>query len=62
MEILTNPIVVSVIVMSVLCLLKMNVLFAILAAAIVAGVTGGLNIDKTVSVLIGGWVGTRKPH
>lgn len=57
MEILTNPIVVSVIVMSVLCLLKMNVLFAILAAAIVAGVTGGLNIDKTVSVLIGGMGG-----
>lgn len=57
MEILTNPIVVSVIVMSVLCLLKMNVLFAILAAAIVAGVTGGLNVDKTVSVLIGGMGG-----
>jgi putative amino acid transporter len=57
MEILTNPIVVSVIVMSVLCLLKMNVLFAILAAAIVAGVTGGLNIEKTVSVLIGGMGG-----
>jgi putative amino acid transporter len=43
--------------MSVLCLLKMNVLFAILAAAIVAGVTGGLNIEKTVSVLIGGMGG-----
>lgn len=57
MEILTNPIVVSVIVMAVLCLLKMNVLFAILAAAIVAGATGGLNIDKTVSVLIGGMGG-----
>jgi hypothetical protein len=57
MEILTNPIVVSVIVMSVLCLLKMNVLFAILAAAIVAGITGGLAIDKTVSILIGGMGG-----
>lgn len=57
MEILTNPIVVSVIVMSVLCLLKMNVLFAILIAAIVAGATGGLAIDKTVSVLIGGMGG-----
>lgn len=53
MEILTNPIVVSVIVMSVLCLLKMNALFAILVAAIVAGATGGLPIDKTVSILIG---------
>lgn len=57
MEILTNPIVVSVIVMSVLCLLKMNVLFAILVAAIVAGATGGLAIDKTVSILIGGMGG-----
>ena len=57
MEILTNPVVVSVVVMSVLCLLKMNVLFAILVAAIVAGVTGGLAIDKTVSILIGGMGG-----
>lgn len=57
MEILTNPIVVSVIVMSVLCLLKMNVLFAILVAAIVAGSTCGLAIDKTVSILIGGMGG-----
>ena len=57
MEILTNPIVVSVVVMSVLCLLKMNVLFAILVAAIVAGATGGLAIDKTVSILIGGMGG-----
>lgn len=57
MEILTNPIVVSVIVMSVLCLIKMNVLFAILIAAIVAGATGGLAIDKTVSILIGGMGG-----
>lgn len=57
MEILTNPIVISVIVMSVLCLLKMNVLFAILVAAIVAGSTGGLAIDKTVSILIGGMGG-----
>lgn len=57
MEILTNPIVVSVIVMSVLCLLKMNVMFAILVAAIVAGSTGGLAIDKTVSILIGGMGG-----
>lgn len=57
MEFLTNPIVVSVIVMSVLCLLKMNVLFAILVAAIVAGATGGLAIDKTVSILIGGMGG-----
>ena len=33
MDILMNPIVVSVIVMSVICLLKMNVLLAVIVAA-----------------------------
>ena len=57
MEILMNPIVVSVLIMSALCLVKMNVLFAILAAAIIAGLTGGLSVAKTVEVLIGGMGG-----
>lgn len=43
--------------MSALCLVKMNVLFAILAAAIIAGLTGGLSVAKTVEVLIGGMGG-----
>ncbi len=57
MEILANPIVVSVLIMSALCLAKLNVLFAILAAAIIAGLTGGLSMTKTVEVLIGGMGG-----
>lgn len=57
MEILGNPIVVSVIVMSALCLLKMNVLLAIVVAAIVAGEVGGMELHQTVSVLIGGMGG-----
>lgn len=57
MEILTNPIVISVVIMSVLCLIKMNVLLAILAAAIIAGVTGGMSISDTVSTMISGMGG-----
>lgn len=57
MEILQNPIVVSVVVMAVLCLLKMNVLFAIIAAAVTAGLCGGLGVEKTVIVLIQGMGG-----
>ena len=57
MEILGNPIVVSVIVMSALCLMKMNVLLAILVAGIVAGLTGGMSIPDTVGALIDGMGG-----
>ena len=62
MDILTNPIVVSVIIMSVLCLLKMNVMLAILVAAVIAGLTGGMNLTTTISTLISGMGATRKPH
>ena len=57
MDILTNPIVVSVIIMSVLCLLKMNVMLAILVAAVIAGLTGGMNLTTTISTLISGMGG-----
>ena len=57
MEIIGNPIVVSVIVMSALCLLKMNVMLAILVAAIIAGLTGGMNVVTTISTLIAGMGG-----
>ena len=40
MNILFNPVIVSVIVMCVLCLLKFNVLLAIIVSAVVAGLTG----------------------
>lgn len=57
MEILGNPIVVSVIVMSVLCLLKLNVLLAIIVAAVVAGTIGGMSISDTIGALIDGMGG-----
>lgn len=42
MNILFNPVIVSVIVMCVLCLLKFNVLLAIIVSAVVAGLTAGV--------------------
>jgi len=44
--ILLNPVVISVIVMTVLCLLKLNVLLALFVSALVAGFTAGMPIKK----------------
>ncbi|WP_251440828.1 Na+/H+ antiporter family protein [Veillonella intestinalis] len=57
MDILLNPIVVSVIVMSAVCLMKMNVLLAVIIAALVAGTIGGMSISDTVGSLINGMGG-----
>lgn len=54
---LLNPVIISVIIMSVLCLLKLNVMLAILIAAIVAGIAAGMPIQDTMSTLIGGMGG-----
>ena len=55
--ILFNPVVLSVIVMIVLCLFKLNVIFALLIAAMVAGVTSGMGLQAAMSTLIGGMGG-----
>lgn len=54
---LLNPVIISVIVMSALCLLKLNVILSILAAALVAGLAAGMPIAETMSTLIGGMGG-----
>ncbi|WP_279129276.1 Na+/H+ antiporter family protein [Helicobacter winghamensis] len=54
---LTNPVVVSILVMGALCLARLNVLLAILISALVAGVLGGLGIEKSISLLISGMAG-----
>ncbi|TLD80348.1 sodium:proton antiporter [Helicobacter sp. MIT 11-5569] len=54
---LTNPVVISIIVMGVLCLARLNVLLAILISALVAGILGGLGIEKSISILISGMAG-----
>lgn len=54
---LTNPVVISVLVMTVLALLKFNILLAIFIAALTAGLTAGMSINDTMSTLIGGMGG-----
>ena len=55
--ILLNPVVLSVIVMSVLCLLKLNVLLALFVSALVAGFTAGMPINDIMGGLISGMGG-----
>ena len=62
MAILTNPVTVSVIVLCVLSLLKLNVLLAMLVACVVGGLVGGIPIwaeegDTIMSLLTGGFTG-----
>ena len=54
---LTNPVLVSVLVMSVLCIFKVNILIAIMIAALVAGFMAGMPISATMSSFIGGMGG-----
>lgn len=56
MSILTNPVVVSVIVLTALCLLKFNILLALIIAAIIGGVLGGMPI-----AVVGGYVMEKLP-
>ena len=58
MEILTNPVTVSVIVLCVLCLLKLNVLMSLIISALVAGVMGGMASGVGLIDSITGTMGT----
>lgn len=55
--ILGNPVVVSILLMSILCLLRFNILLSIVISALVAGVLGGMDIQKSMSVFISGMSG-----
>lgn len=55
--ILLNPVVISVMVMIVLCLFKLNVIIAILISAIVAGLSSGMDVGEAMKVLISGMGG-----
>ncbi|QCD45632.1 Na+/H+ antiporter family protein [Campylobacter mucosalis] len=54
---LTNPVVISILVMTALCLMRFNILLAILISALVAGVMSGIGIVDTTSILISGMKG-----
>ncbi|QCU79324.1 sodium:proton antiporter [Citricoccus sp. SGAir0253] len=49
-----NPVVVSVLVLAILSLARVNVIVALLIAALVAGLLGGLDVEGTISTLVGG--------
>ncbi|MCD5415398.1 MAG: sodium:proton antiporter [Clostridiales bacterium] len=51
---LTNPVVLSIIIMVVLCLLKLNVIISLLIAALAGGLLAGMPISDTMDVLVGG--------
>lgn len=57
MTLLFNPVVVSVILLCVLCVCRINVLLAIIISAIVAGLCGGLPVDKVMDTFISGMGG-----
>lgn len=54
---LTNPVLISVIVMSILCLAKMNVLIALIISALTGGVLAGMSMSDSITTLIGGMGG-----
>lgn len=54
---LTNPVVLSVLLMTVLCLVKVNVLIAIIISALAGGLLAGMPVAETMSTLIGGMGG-----
>ena len=54
---LLNPVVISVIVMCALCLLRFNILLAILVSALVAGISANIDLITTINILIKGMQG-----
>ncbi len=57
MEILLNPIVVSVVLLCVLCLCKINVLLALMISSIVAGTLGHISLTDIMNTFINGMGG-----
>lgn len=57
MELLFNPAVISIILLCILCLKKVNVLLAIIISTIVAGVLSGMNIKHVMDIFISGMGG-----
>ena len=54
---LLNPVIVSVIVLCILCLCKVNVLLSLIIAAIIAGVVAGIPISEVMNTFVSGMGG-----
>lgn len=57
MELLTNPAIISIVVLCLLCLKKVNVLLAIIVSTIIAGILSGMNIKQVMDIFISGMGG-----
>lgn len=54
---ITNPIIVAVILLCVLCLCRVNVLLALIVSSVVGGLVGHLNLNEVMNVFISGMGG-----
>ena len=57
MSIFLNPVIISVALLCILCLCRVNVLLAIIISAIAAGLTGGMHISEVMNTFISGMGG-----
>lgn len=55
MDFITNPIVISVVVLCGLCLARVNVLVSLIVAALIAGLTGGIGLADSMKLLADGF-------
>ena len=55
MEILLNPVLISVVVLCLLCLIKLNVLMSLVISALVGAVLAGISISEAMGILCGGF-------
>lgn len=56
-SLITNPIIISVVLLCILCLCRINVLLALIISAVVGGLFGHMNISQTMDVFIHGMGG-----
>ena len=56
-ELLTNPVLVSVVALCILCLLRLNILIVLFLAAVIAGYVAGMPVSETMSTFVGGMGG-----
>lgn len=55
LEILTNPVVVSVLVLTALCLAKLNILMSLIVSALVGAASAGIPMTEAIDLLTGGF-------
>lgn len=56
-SLITNPIVVSVVVLCVLCLCRINVLLALIVSSVIGGLMGNMNLSEVMDIFIHGMGG-----